>query len=95
MIDAGLPLVQCLDILGQQQDNKIFQKIILQVRQDVEGGSSLAEAMRKHPPAFDVPVYVVRIRFIGMGGRGDHQDQQDGGWCFHQYPQWAVASWIQ
>jgi len=52
MIDAGLPLVQCLDILGQQQDNKAFQKIILQVRQDVESGSSLAEAMRKHPQAF-------------------------------------------
>jgi type IV pilus assembly protein PilC len=52
MIDAGLPLVQCLDILGQQQDNKTFQKVILQVRQDVEAGSSLAEAMRKHPQAF-------------------------------------------
>jgi type IV pilus assembly protein PilC len=53
MIDAGLPLVQCLDILGQQQENKGFQKIILQVRQDVEAGSSLAEAMRKHPQAFN------------------------------------------
>lgn len=53
MIDAGLPLVQCLDILGQQQDNKAFQKVLLQVRQDVESGSSLAEAMRKHPQAFD------------------------------------------
>ncbi len=53
MIDAGLPLVQCLDILGQQQDNKTFQKILLQIRQDVEGGSSLADAMSKHPQAFD------------------------------------------
>jgi len=49
MIDAGLPLVQCLDILGQQQDNKAFQKVILQVRQDVEAGSSLADSLRKHP----------------------------------------------
>ena len=47
MIDAGLPLVQCLEILGQQQDNKAFQKVILQVRQDVEGGLSLAESLRK------------------------------------------------
>ena len=53
MIDAGLPLVQCLEILGNQQDSRLFQKIILAVRQDVEAGSSLAEAMRKHPKAFD------------------------------------------
>jgi type IV pilus assembly protein PilC len=53
MIDAGLPLVQCLEILGSQQDSRLFQKIILAVRQDVEAGSSLAEAMRKHPKAFD------------------------------------------
>ncbi len=53
MIDAGLPLVQCLEILGTQQDDKVFQKIILAVRQDVESGSSLAEALRKHPKAFD------------------------------------------
>ncbi len=53
MIDAGLPLVQCLEILGTQQDDKAFQKIILAVRQDVESGSSLADAMKKHPKAFD------------------------------------------
>ncbi len=53
MIDAGLPLVQCLEILGSQQDDKAFQKIILAIRQDVESGNSLAEAMRKHPKAFD------------------------------------------
>jgi len=53
MIDAGLPLVQCLEILGSQQDNATFQKVLLGVRQDVEGGSSLADAMKKHPPAFD------------------------------------------
>jgi type IV pilus assembly protein PilC len=53
MIDAGLPLVQCLEILGTQQDDKAFQRIILAVRQDVESGSSLADALRKHPRAFD------------------------------------------
>ncbi len=53
MIDAGLPLVQCLEILGTQHDNPNFQKVLLQVRQDVEGGSSLADAMKKHPKVFD------------------------------------------
>jgi type IV pilus assembly protein PilC len=67
MIDAGLPLVQCLDILGQQQENKAFQKIILQVRQDVEAGSSLAEAMRKHPQAFD-DLYVNMVAAGEAGG---------------------------
>ena len=53
MIDAGLPLVQCLEILGTQQENKNFAKILQQTRMDVEGGASLADAMRKHPKAFD------------------------------------------
>ncbi len=53
MIDAGLPLVQCLQILGEQQENKTFQRILLQVREDVESGSSLANAMKKHPAAFN------------------------------------------
>jgi type IV pilus assembly protein PilC len=53
MIDAGLPLVQCLEILGSQEPNKTFAKVIMQVRADVESGSSLADAMRKHPKAFD------------------------------------------
>ncbi len=53
MIDAGLPLVQCLEILASQQDNRTFQKVLFQVRQDVESGSTLADAMRKHPAAFD------------------------------------------
>ena len=67
MIDAGLPLVQCLEILGQQQDNKAFQKVILQVRQDVEGGLSLAEALRKHPQAFD-DLYVNMVAAGEAGG---------------------------
>ncbi|HXM34033.1 MAG TPA: type II secretion system F family protein, partial [Pyrinomonadaceae bacterium] len=53
MIDAGLPLVQCLDILGQQQDNKYFQGILMQIRQDVEEGSTLSAAMARHPKVFD------------------------------------------
>jgi type IV pilus assembly protein PilC len=53
MIDAGLPLVQCLEILGSQQENKTFKKTLIQVRQDVESGASLADAMRKHPKIFN------------------------------------------
>jgi type IV pilus assembly protein PilC len=53
MIDAGLPLVQCLEILAQQQDNKYFQQVLMQVRQDVEEGSTLAAAMARHPRVFE------------------------------------------
>jgi len=53
MIDAGLPLVQCLEILGTQEGDRNFAAVILQTRTDVEGGASLADAMRKHPKTFD------------------------------------------
>ncbi len=53
MLDAGLPLVQCLEILGDQEENRTFQTCINQVRSDVESGQSLADAMRKHPKVFD------------------------------------------
>src|SRR5207302_8946552 len=53
MIDAGLPLVQCLDILGSQEEDKNFSAVILQTRSDGESGASLADAMRKHPKTFD------------------------------------------
>src|SRR5688572_7203103 len=53
MINAGLPLVQCLEILGSQQEHKNFKRSLIQIRQDVEAGSSLAEAMRKHPKTFN------------------------------------------
>src|SRR5918995_856460 len=53
MIDAGLPLVQCLDILGKQEPDKGFSGVILAVRSDVESGAALADAMKKHPRAFD------------------------------------------
>ncbi|HLE61156.1 MAG TPA: type II secretion system F family protein [Thermoanaerobaculaceae bacterium] len=67
MIDAGLPLVQCLQILGEQQDNKTFQRIVLQVREDVESGSSLANAMKKHPQAFN-ELYVNMVAAGEAGG---------------------------
>src|SRR5438874_6737507 len=53
MIDAGLPLVQCLDILGTQEADKNFAAVILQTRTDVESGAALADAMRKRPKTFD------------------------------------------
>lgn len=53
MIDAGLPLVQCLEILAQQQENKNFARVLTQTRQDVEEGSTLAAAMARHPKVFD------------------------------------------
>ena len=67
MLDAGLPLVQCLEILGGQEDHKIFKSIIEDVRNDVESGTSLAEAMKRHPAAFD-NLYVNMIAAGEAGG---------------------------
>ncbi|PYV43887.1 MAG: pilus assembly protein PilC [Acidobacteria bacterium] len=53
MIDAGLPLVQCLEALAAQQENKVFQNVLQAVRAEVEGGATLAFAMRQHPRVFD------------------------------------------
>jgi len=53
MIDAGLPLVQCLDILQAQQDNSNFKRVIRQIKKDVEEGSTLSDAIKKHPRVFD------------------------------------------
>ncbi len=53
MIDAGLPLVQCLDILQEQQDNANFKRVIRQIKKDVEEGSTLSDAVKKHPKVFD------------------------------------------
>lgn len=53
MIDAGLPLVQCLDILGTQMDNKAFAKIVLGVKASVEGGSTFSDSLKKYPKVFD------------------------------------------
>lgn len=64
MIDAGLPLVQCLEILGAQQQHKGFQRIIESVRDDVEKGSTLQTALSKHPKAFN-------DLFVNMVGAGE------------------------
>ena len=52
MIDAGLPLVQCLDILAQQQEKKFLKSTLQDIRQDVEGGSTFSAALKKHPKVF-------------------------------------------
>jgi type IV pilus assembly protein PilC len=53
MINAGLPLVQCLEILSTQQQNPAFKKMLAQIKSDVEGGSTFADALSKHPKVFD------------------------------------------
>lgn len=53
MIDAGLPLVQSLEILGDQQENVTFKKILVDIRRDVETGNTFADAMKKHPKIFN------------------------------------------
>jgi len=67
MLDAGLPLVQCLEILGEQEENPVFAQAIDKVRNDVESGASLADAMAKHPKAFD-NLYVNMIAAGEAGG---------------------------
>ena len=53
MINAGLPLIQCLDLLAQQEQNKNFAKIIRSIKEDIEGGTSLTNALKKYPQIFD------------------------------------------
>src|SRR5688572_11622261 len=67
MIDAGLPLVQCLEILGNQEEDKNFAAVILATRGDVEGGMSLADAMKRHPKTFD-PLFTNMIAAGEAGG---------------------------
>jgi type IV pilus assembly protein PilC len=67
MIDAGLPLVQCLDILGNQNTNKTFKEIIRTVKSDVEQGSTFADALRKHPKPYD-DLYVNLVQAGEIGG---------------------------
>ncbi len=67
MIDAGLPLVQCLDILGAQQTNATFKTVIMKVKEDVEGGSTFADALGKHPKVFD-NLYVNLVAAGEVGG---------------------------
>ena len=67
MIDAGLPLVQCLEILGSQTDNKTLAKTVTQVRSDVESGATFADALKKHPKVFD-NLYVNMVAAGEAGG---------------------------
>ena len=67
MIDAGLPLVQCLEILAGQQENKIFQKVLINTREMVEGGSTLSAAMKASPKVFD-PLYTNMVEAGETGG---------------------------
>jgi type IV pilus assembly protein PilC len=67
MINAGLPLVQCLDILSRQLDKQLFRDITKKVMNDIEGGSTLCEAFRKHPKAFD-DLYVNMVNAGEAGG---------------------------
>jgi type IV pilus assembly protein PilC len=67
MIDAGLPLVQCLEILGDQQPNKTFKGIIREVKNDVEQGATFADSLGKHPKPFDA-LYVNLVAAGEIGG---------------------------
>jgi type IV pilus assembly protein PilC len=67
MIDAGLPLVQCLDILSKQTENKAFAKVLVEIKQDVEGGTTFADALRKYPKIFD-DLYVNLVHAGEVGG---------------------------
>lgn len=67
MVDAGLPLVQCLQILGEQEDNPTFKRAINAVRSDVESGATFADSLRKHPKIFDA-LYVNLVAAGEIGG---------------------------
>ena len=67
MIDAGLPLVQCLQILGKQQSNATFKSVLTAIQNDVETGTTLADSMRKHPKVFD-SLYANMIEAGELGG---------------------------
>ena len=67
MIDAGLPLVQCIDILAEQQKNVYFQEVLRQVRQNVEEGATLFQALEKFPKVFD-PLYSHMVEAGETGG---------------------------
>jgi type IV pilus assembly protein PilC len=67
MIDAGLPLVQCLDILASQQQNKVFARVLNQVKASVEQGATFSDALKKHPKIFD-ELYVNLVAAGEVGG---------------------------
>jgi type IV pilus assembly protein PilC len=70
LIDAGVPLVQCLDILQQQEQNATFRRIVVQIKSDVESGKTFSESLKKHPDVFDA-LYVNLVAAGEMGGMLD------------------------
>jgi type IV pilus assembly protein PilC len=70
MIDAGVPLVQCLEILQQQDSNQSFVRVIKQIKKDIESGTTFSEALKKHPKIFD-NLYVNLVAAGEMGGMLD------------------------
>lgn len=67
MIDAGLPLIQCLDILQNQQENKTFKRVLVDIKNSVESGSTLADTLRKYPKLFD-DLFVNMVAAGEIGG---------------------------
>jgi len=67
MINAGLAMVRCLDILSEQTEDKKLQQTLIQVRRDVEGGSTLSNALSKHPTVFST-LYTSMVKAGEMGG---------------------------
>ena len=67
MINAGLAMVRCLDILGEQTEDKTLQQVLVTVRKDVEGGSTLSNALGKHRDVFS-PLYISMVKAGEMGG---------------------------
>jgi type IV pilus assembly protein PilC len=70
LIDAGVPLVQCLDILQQQEKNTTFKRIVVQIKSDVESGKTFSESLKKHPKVFDA-LYVNLVAAGELGGMLD------------------------
>ena len=67
MIDAGLPLVQCLEILSSQESNRTFQKVLVNVKESVESGATFADSLKKHPKVFDT-LFVNLVAAGELGG---------------------------
>ena len=70
MINSGLPIIQCLEIQSSQQENKEFKKVLTTIKEDAEKGETLADALRKHPTAFD-PLYSNMVEAGETGGALD------------------------
>ena len=90
MIDAGLPLVQCLEILASQQENKTFQKVLAGTRGSVEGGSTLSAAMKQYPKVFD-PLYTNMVE-AGETGASLPTSKRTSNSSAPLNPRWSTPS---